>query len=75
MRLLRPNGKNFSGRKEHDSTADAFRDYHEPNLTGKGLVPYTERDFRDEHDGLDPAQKDRRNELFGISSLRGKYVA
>ena len=56
VRLLRPNGKNFSGRKEHDSTADAFRDYHEPNLTGKGLVPYTERDFRDEHDGLDPAQ-------------------
>ena len=63
VRLLRPNGKNFA--KETGATTrapsrasldDAFADYHEPNLLGKGLVPYTERDFRDEHDDLDPAQ-------------------
>jgi 5'-3' exonuclease len=59
VRQLRPNGKNFvdsEGVIVQRPNDDAFADYHEPNLSGKGLVPYTESDFRNEFDDLDPAQ-------------------
>ena len=59
VRQLRPNGRNFvdeNGVIVHRANDDEFSDYHEPNLCGKGLVPYTERDFRDEFGDLDPAQ-------------------
>jgi DNA polymerase-1 len=59
VRQLRPNGKNFvdsEGVIVQRPNTDAFADYHERNLSGKGLVPYTESDFRNEFANLDPKQ-------------------
>mgnify|MGYP000237422944 CR=1 FL=1 len=66
VRQLRPNGKNKEVDRSGDGADseipinqpinDCFDDYAHPNLTGKGLVPYTEKDFRNEFLDLDPAQ-------------------
>ena len=59
VRQLRPNGKNFTegnGLHSRRPDDDCFDDYLHPNLTGKGLVPYTDSDFRTEFRGLDPSQ-------------------
>ena len=61
VRQLRPNGKNYDAAKEaardgEDAASDGFGDPTHRNVTGKGLVPFTERDFRAEFSDLDPAQ-------------------
>ena len=60
VRQLRPNGKNYDAARAAAAAAaggeDGFGPVGHRNLTGKGLVPYTEADFREEFDGLDPAQ-------------------
>jgi 5'-3' exonuclease len=59
VRQLRPNGKNYSPNTvltNGEGGGDGFGDAAHQNLNTKGLVPYTERDFRDEFLNLDPAQ-------------------
>lgn len=58
VRQLRPNGKNYKGKvlTNREGGGDGFGDASHQNLNTKGLVPYTERDFRDEFMDLDPRQ-------------------
>lgn len=59
VRQLRPNGKNFNPSRtltNEEGGGDGFGSASHHNLNTKGLVPYTERDFRDEFMNLDPAQ-------------------
>ena len=59
VRQLRPNGKNYDPNKtltNGEGGGDGFGDSSHQNLNTKGLVPYTERDFREEYMNLDPAQ-------------------
>lgn len=59
VRQLRPNGKNYNPDKtltNDQGGGDGFGDASHQNLNTKGLVPYTEQDFRDEYMDLDPAQ-------------------
>lgn len=59
VRQLRPSGKNHVPGKvltNGQGGGDGFGDASHHNLNTKGLVPYTERDFRDDFMDLDPAQ-------------------
>jgi len=68
VRQLRPNGRNGDASKGADYDEQASNDggmtpgtngfgpHGFKELSARGLVPYTERDFRAEFGGLDPAQ-------------------
>ena len=68
VRQLRPNGRNGDASKGADYDEQSVNDggmtpgtngfgpHGFKELSARGLVPYTERDFRAEFGGLDPAQ-------------------